>query len=444
MALVSPMPWQPPVIDAACTALSRKCSFLDGSDTGIGKSYSTCFAAVRLNVRLGVVCPMSVIPSWIEAAERTGARLAFVGNIESLKTGADGWLRRRGAHQWQWNIPSDVRLVFDEVHRYKHSTTQNGKILRDAPRPVIMLSGTPFSGPHEARAIGHQLGLFHWDDFDSWAGQNGCRYGNFGGVEFVGINRVPRGAPDPTPAQIEAAKAEILDRIHRQIHHTGRGIRVRKSDLGDLFPAIRRETRLLPTENAEILDAAYLEELEQLQAEAVNGGVEFLRARQISEFSKLPHVIDMIEDLQSTGRSVLVFVNFRDSLERLRKHFEDQRPAMIYGGQDEEGIPREGERLRFQRDETQLWLAMIQAGGIGISGHDLNGRYPRSSLILPGVSAEQVIQADGRDHRAGGLTPVDHYFLFSDCAVERQIRRRLDEKINNITTLLDGDLTPRV
>lgn len=152
----------------------------------------------------------------------------------------------------------------------------------------------------------------------------------------------------------------------------------------------------------------------------------------------------MIEDLQSTGRSVLVFVNFRDSLERLRRHFEDQRPAMIYGGQDLEGVPREGERLRFQRDETLLWLAMIQAGGIGISGHDLIGRHPRASLILPGVSAEQVIQADGRDHRAGGLTPVDHYYLFSDCKTERQIRHRLDEKISNIETLLDGDLTPRV
>lgn len=439
----TPKPWQPPVIDAECAALSRGVSFLDGSDTGTGKTYTTCFASVRLGKRLGVTCPMSVIPSWIEAAKATGARLAFVGNIESLKTGAGGWLRRRGAHKWEWNIPSDVLLVFDEVHRFKRSTTQNGKILRDAPRPAILLSGTPFSGPHEARAIGHQLGLFHWNDFESWAGQNGCKYGDFGGLEFVGIPRVRPGAPEPTRAELDAAKAEILDRIHRQIHHTGRGIRIRKSDLGDLFPAIRRETRLLPA-NAEVLDAAYAEELEQLLAESISGGVEFLRSRQISEFSKLPAVIDMVEDLQATGRSVLVFVNFRDSLERLRRHFEDQRPAMIYGGQDIEGVPREEERLRFQRDETRLWLSMIQAGGIGISGHDLNGRYPRASLILPGVSAEQVIQADGRDHRAGGLTPVDHYFLFSDCKVERQIRGRLEEKINNISTLLDGDLTPRV
>jgi hypothetical protein len=98
---------------------------------------------------------------------------------------------------------------------------------------------------------------------------------------------------------------------------------------------------------------------------------------------------------------------------------------------------------RFWRRAASC-AAICSACGIGISGHDLNGRYPRASLILPGVSAEQVIQADGRDHRAGGLTPVDHYFLFSDCKTERQIRIRLDEKINNITTLLDGDLTPRV
>lgn len=433
----TPKPWQPPVIDAMVSAIQSRKSFLDASDTGIGKTYATCFAAAKLGVRLGVVCPMSVIPSWIEAAGLCGAQLAFAGNIESLKRGGGGVLKRWSGHQWKWSVPSDVRLVFDEVHRFKQATTQNGKILRDAPGPVIMLSATPFSGPHEARAIGHQLGLFHWNDFEQWAGRHGCKYGTFGGMEFAGITR-----GESTKEQREAACREILDRVHRQIYHTGRGIRVRKSDLGDLFPRIHRETRLVPCENPELIDATYHEELTLLAAGAPNGGVEFLRARQMSEFSKLPHIVEMVQDLLSTGKSVLVFVNFRDTLDRLTKAFEHENPALFFGGQDEAGVPREEERKRFQRDDTRVWLAMIQAGGISVSGHDLNGKFPRASIILPGVSAEQVIQADGRDHRAGGLTPVDHYYLYSDCATERQLRRTMDVKMNNIELLLDGDLRP--
>jgi len=440
--IATPKPWQPPVIEAMADALAAGKSFGDFSDTGVGKTYSTCFASVRARVRLGVSCPMSVIPSWIEAAERTGARLSFVGNIEALK--AEGnQLRRLGAHKWHWALDSDVRLVFDEAHRFKHSTTQNGKILRDAPRPAILLSATPFSGPHEACAIGHQLGLFHWNDFESWAGQHGCKYGQMGGLDFVGLVRKPRdwvGTPRQWAEACELERRAILDRIHRQIHHTGRGIRIRKADLGDLFPAITRETVLLPAEDGDAIDAAYFEELQRLRSEAPSGGVEFLRARQMSEFLKVPHLIEMTRDQLEGGQSVLLFVNFRDTFDRLVEAFPGC--ARIYGGQDLEGVPREGERLRFQRDEARVMVAMIQAGGIALSAHDLNGRFPRTSFILPGVSAEQVIQADGRDHRAGGLTPVLHKYCYSDCSFERKLRAKLETKINNIELLLDGDLIP--
>lgn len=432
MTRATPKSWQPPVIACAVKAMRKRLPFLDASDTGVGKTYTTCFAAAEAGVTLGVICPLSVIPSWIEAAEKTGAQLAFVGNIESLKSGK-GPLRRTGAHKWQWDVPEWTRLVFDEVHRFKNTSTQNGKILRAARSPV-MLSATPFAGPHEAQVIGSTLGLFHWDDFVSWSGQHGCQFGDYG-LEFAGIVR-----GNPSEAEKAAARTEILDRIHRQIYHTGRGARIRKVDLGDLFPKITRETRLLPVEDPEKIDAAYHEELVRLSEEAPSGAVEFLRARQLSEFSKVPHLIELVTDYVEQGCSVLVFVNFRDTFARLVEAFPGC--SRIYGGQEEERVPREVERLRFQRDESRVMVAMIQAGGVALSAHDLNGRHPRVSLILPGLSAEQVIQADGRDHRAGGLTPVHHLYLYSDCETEKRLRFNLERKIDHIETLLDGDLTP--
>ena len=434
----TPKPWQPPVIEAGARALRNGLPFLDSSETGVGKTYATCFAAREAGVSLGVICPLSVIPSWIEAAEKIGTSLAFVGNIESLKNGK-GPLKRRGKHQWAWEIPNYTRLVFDEAHRYKVPTTQNGKILRDAPG-AMMLSATPFAGPHEARVVGSKLGLFHWNDFESWAGRHGCKYGFLGGMEFAGIVRVPKGMPEPSDEERDAERQKILDQIHRQIFHTGRGVRIRKTDLGDLFPPIFRETRIVPTGDGDAIDAAYHEELQALKASAISGGVEFLRARQLSEFTKVPHLVEITEDLLAQGRSVLLFVNFRDTFDRLVAAFPGC--ARVYGGQDLEGVPREAERVRFQRDETRVFVLMIQAGGVALSAHDLNGQFPRASIILPGVSAEQVIQADGRDHRAGGLTPVHHYYLYSDCRIERRLRAKLDRKIGDLTLLLDGDLTP--
>lgn len=432
MTRTTPKPWQPPVIECAVNAMRKRLPFLDASDTGTGKTYTTCFAAAQAGVTLGVVCPISVIPSWIEASEKTGAQFAFVGNIESLKSGK-GPLRRLGAHKWAWDVPEWTRLVFDEVHRFKNTTTQNGKILRSARSP-IMLSATPFAGPHEAQVIGSALRLFNWHDFVEWAGAHGCKFGELG-LEFSGITR-----GEATEAEKAAARTQILDRIHRQIYHTGRGARIRKADLGDLFPRITRETRLLPVDDPSKIDEAYHDELVRLAGEAPSGAVEYLRARQLSEFSKVPHIIELVTDYVEQGCSVLVFVNFRDTFARLVEAFPGC--ARIYGGQEEDGVPRESERLRFQCDDARVMVAMIQAGGVALSAHDLNGRHPRVSLILPGLSAEQVIQADGRDHRAGGLTPVHHIYLYCDCETERGLRYKLEQKIDHIETLLDGDLTP--
>ena len=437
--MIQPLPWQPEAIDMQRAAFARKISFLDGSDTGTGKTYTACFAAAADRAPLGVACPISVIPSWIEAAEKTGATLAFIGNIEALKR-KGSFLRRVAAHRWAWNLPANCRLIFDEVQRYKSYATQNGKTLLAAPRPVLMLSATPFGNPIEFRGIGHQLGLLDWNDFDSWLGRNGCVRGQMGGYEFVGISRVPPGSPPPSPAMLAAAKAEILDRIHRQIFHTGRGIRIRKADLGDLFPRIRRETRIVPVDNPEAIDAAYAEELELLLRSAVSGGVEFLRARQMTEFSMVPSIIEMIHDLHNAGHAVLVFVNFRDTFRRILEEFPDA--ARIFGGQEEEGVPREGERKRFAEDRTRTMLLMLGAGGDGLSAHDLRGEFPRASIIVPGVSAQGVIQADGRDHRGGGLSPVDHYYLYGDTAMERMRRKKLEAKIGDIGMIVDGDLMP--
>ena len=49
---------------------------------------------------------------------------------------------------------------------------------------------------------------------------------------------------------------------------------------------------------------------------------------------------------------------------------------------------------------------MTQAGGTGLSLHDVNGEHPRVSLISPSFSAIDLKQALGRIHRAGAKSPA--------------------------------------
>lgn len=415
--MIKPFSYQVGPIDSIRNALERGNSILDASDTGVGKTVHTLLAAKHLGIRLGVVCPKSVIPAWRDLAAEIGVETLFITNVESLKA-QKKWVQRYG-NWWHWSLPRNVTLVFDEVHRFAASNTQNGKILASAPKPVIMLSATAAMDPTKMRAIGSQLDLTTWNNWWHWCGQNGCKKGYWGGIEFRGGK-------------------EHLDRLHRQIFKTGRGVRVRIRDLGDAFPQNRLETVLVPVEDQESVDEAYTEELRVLGASADPLEAQ-LRARQISEHQKIPAMVDLTHDLLDSGNTVLIFVNFRDTLERLEHELDFKFPT-IYGESSEEDRNQIVESLK--RDEWRGVICMIQAGGVGLGFPDLRGEHPRVSLICPGFNPVDIRQAAGRGCRATSVTPSIVKFLFADGTMEMPMKRKVDKKLGNIDLLNDGDLRP--
>jgi len=420
IAMILPLSWQPEPIAAMEAAIRANRAFLDASDTGTGKTFVTVLAAKAAEVRLGVVCPKSVIPAWHEAAELAGVPVEFVRNIESLKAERPERYLRKFGKSWQWRVPAGVKLVFDEVHRHAGQTSDNAKILAAAP-PSIMLSATAANSPLQMRAIGSQLGLTTWGDWWGWCLKNGCRPGDFGGLKFVG------GTP-------------VLDRLHRQIFHTGRGIRVRVADLpAGVFPDNLVEVVGVPVDKQEALDEAYMRELALLKADAAGILPELTRSRQMSEHLKLPAMIEMASDALAEGHSVALFVNFRDSLQRLCSHRWGFPIARIDGEQTSD--ERETERMRFQTDYARVIAVMIQAGGHALSLHDVRGEFPRLGLHSPGWSARELLQALGRLPRAGAKSNVIQRILFAAGTIEDRMRKRTMSKAHDITTLNDGDLS---
>ena len=417
---ITPFPYQEEPIRVLAHALESGSSALDASDTGVGKTIHALMACKLAGKRIGVICPKSVIPAWNELAARCRVGVCFVENVEKLKTGRSRVLTREDKN-WVWEIPADVVLIFDEVHRFSASNSQNAKILACAPRAVLMLSATAATDPTKMRAIGHQLRLTNWRDWWRWCSANGCRQGYWGGIEF-------HGGP------------EYLDRIHRQIFKTGRGVRVRIADLGPDYPLFRLETVAVPVENQRAIDAAYLDELTALEAHS-DPLVATIRARQISEHLKLPAVIEMVEDLVAEGNSVVIFVNFRDSLDRLTDALStaDHGVSCIHGDQDAE--EREINVQLFQRNISRILVSMIQAGGIALSMGDLDGLHPRVSLVFPGWSAVDFLQAIRRIHRANSKSPSLTKAVFADDTIEVRVRRKVELKKGRIETLNDGDLT---
>ena len=85
---------------------------------------------------------------------------------------------------------------------------------------------------------------------------------------------------------------------------------------------------------------------------------------------------------------------------------------------------------------------MVQAGGTGLSLHDLNGKHPRVSLISPNFSAVDLKQVLGRVHRAGAKSTAVQKIVFANDTVEMRVCRAVRKKLNNLDLINDDEMNP--
>ena len=81
----------------------------------------------------------------------------------------------------------------------------------------------------------------------------------------------------------------------------------------------------------------------------------------------------------------------------------------------------------------------MQAGGVGISLHDLYG-VPRMSIISPSWASIDVKQALGRIHRSGALSPSIQRIVYVAKTYEEEICKLIKTKFAVMDAINDGDL----
>lgn len=421
---IKPYDWQEPDITQLVKLLSENGIAADLSDPGTGKMYKACFVAKFAKLKIAVVCPKSIRAAWAEVAAKVRIEVVLITNYERLRMGATPlghWYSKR---KFVWTVPQDCLVVVDECHRAKGHDTQNCRMvmaLRDCGVCALLLSATAAENPLEMKALGYVLRLHDGKDFIPFCKDLGCRPGPFGG-------HIYKGGP------------EGLIRLSELI--APRVVRTRIRDLGERFPANQVQTLPLETDEADAIDGVILEELNLLVSGAETELVAGLRARQKAEYLKAKALCQMIQDLVAERRSVAVFVAFRETLKALmptaaRINGEGVACAII-GGQSE--TDRQAAIDAFQDDRARVILCMIQAGGVGLSLHDIHGNYPRVSLICPTFSAIDLKQALGRIHRAGAKSSAQQMIIFAAGTIEEQVRAKVEAKIANIDLLNDGDL----
>jgi len=409
---------------------------LDASDPGVGKTYVACAAAKEGGWKLLVIAPKATLPAWRKVAEGFGVQVIAITNYEAVKTGKTV-LGRVEDKRFVWVLPSDALLVIDEVHRCKSRDSQNARLLVAARRQgirTLLCSATAASNPLDMRATGFALGLHRLHDYWPWAVRHGCRKGRFG-MEFSGDQ-------------------EALSRIHAQIFaDEGVGARLRIADIPE-FPATQIIAEPVDTGRERQIKSVYdklkidlnralatndtrrkVEIADEIEATAANHLTIQLRARQKIELLKTDVMAALATDAVAEGLSVAIFVNFDESIDGLAEALATD--CIIRGGQSDG--ERQNAITRFQANEAPIIVCNIRAGGVGINLHDPSGVKPRLSLISPTFSAQDLRQALGRVHRAGGAHSIQR-IVFAAGTIEEHACAAVEAKLAYIDTLNDGDL----
>jgi len=411
--------YQIPAVQRTLEILRTSGVVANTSDTGTGKTYITSAALQQFGTRAFVIAPLSVHTVWHNVLTQYGVTAHGVINLEKLLRQRTPWY-----HDNIWHIPENTTVVMDEAHKgccnpTSKTNTMLGR-LKATQHPMVLQSATLADSPLKMRATGYLLGLhkFNPGSFYGWCRQHACSKSPWhGGLEF---SKGPRG---------KIAMADIgrvLDPIM---------VRLRMADIPG-FPECCTEANLydLDKEYKDEVDKAYEEMDDALTEPGVNELVELQKARQRTELAKIALIEDLVNDFRSEGKSVVVFVNFTATIEALQKRMGGVK---IYGKQT--GLEREIAQRKFQENVETLCTANCEAGGLGISLHDLRQERPRVALITPPWSATTVRQVMGRIHRAGG-TKALQIFVLAAGTVEERIHAALKRKLGNLAALNDDDM----
>jgi SNF2 family DNA or RNA helicase len=311
---------------------------------------------------------------------------------------------------------------------------------------ILSLSATIADNPLQMRAIGYVLGLFpSLQSYWSWAFKNGCYKETIRVKKGMGT----RGSNFREVVLFDEENPSYLKNIHASIFPS-KGSRIRISELGDAFPETQILAECYTMDNSAKIQKIYDEMEAELQDLAVkyskdkrdeDGKVNHLtiqlRARQKVELLKVPSFVEQAQDAIEAGHSVAIFVNFSESLKKIAEKLKTS--CIIDGSQTQK--TRDKNIAQFQSDEERVIVCNIRAGGVGVSLHDLNGKYSRMSLISPPYSAQDLKQALGRVHRDGGKTKSLQRIIFTAKTIEEEIAKVVKKKLDRISLLNDGDLS---
>ena len=429
-------PWQIDAAERLVSALNYWGASIDGSQMGVGKTYSSMGAVRELDVPFVIVCPKAVIAPWkkvIDEHFKLSDKCQGIINYELLIRGrkdsdiASFVLKRETKRRkFTWKLPKNTVIIWDEAHKLKNFKTKSSKCCIEAYKQgykQLFLSATIATSPLDLRTIGICLKIFtNGQSYYDWAYAHGVSKGMWG-LEFN---------DDPIS----------LKKINQYLFND-RGVIKRRDEIPN-FPECEIIIQAYNIDEAKATEinktykemSAELKRLDNLLKKEESQLVIRLRYRQRIELLKIDLFLELAEEALDAGMSVILFMNYTQTINELSKRLNTK---CIYSGQISDRDKQKNIE-DFQSQKERVIIIQCKSGNAGIGFPDLDGKHPRCSIISPDDSAIVIQQCCGRGSRESSKSKSIVKIPFCSGTIEDAVVENMNTKTNNISLINDGDL----
>lgn len=402
---------------------------IDGSDTGTGKTFTSIAIAKHLNLKPLIICPKNCISIWKNVCSLFNVKPLTITNYELIKNGKcydhnNNIIKSNYINvdnkSFKWNLSKskNIIVIFDEAHKCKNYNSMNGKLLLSLYNvnvKILLLSATLCDNPNNFTIYGYMIGLY---------------------------DSIKKGKKWIQNIMLEQNKNrnKNINIVHKYLYSTN-GSRMNFGDIKDNYPMNQISFDCFDIDHKYIPKINnYYSKIKNKYNRGTNALIKINYERQQIEKIKLPIIITLINKYLEHNKSIAIFVNYRETLLSISKYLDKKNIcySQIHGSQNSHD--RENNINSFQNNENRIIICMIQTGGQSINLHDINGRYPRVSIISPSFSSTELLQSLGRIYRTGVKSPCLQIVLFCANTIEEKISSVIKEKINFLDKISNNDL----
>lgn len=421
-----------------------------GDDMGLGKTLQTLAhllhekQAGRLQRPALAVMPTSLIPNWLDEAARFTPQLRVLALHGPSRSKRFADIDRYDLVLSTYALlPRDLEhftarpwhlLILDEAQNIKNATSKAAEAAREIEaNQRLCLTGTPMENN-----LGELWSIFHFL-LPGWLGDSKAfnrdyrspieRHGDSERMAHLAarirpflLRRTKEQVATELPAKSEIVHWVELSDAQRDAYETVRVAMDKK---------VRDEISRNGAARSQIVILSALLKLRQVCCDLRLVKNVPVKGPQ-SDKGKLGSLMQMLDELLSEGRRILLFSQFTSMLELIQD--ELHKRGVAYSLLTGETVDRRTPVQQFQNLETSVFLISLKAGGTGLN-------LTAADTVIhydPWWNPATENQATDRAYRIGQDKPVFVYKLITRGTVEEKIQKLQQEKAALAAGLLEG------